>query len=480
MSGSIEKLDRPAGRGGLRDAFRIIWPLMLSNSVQAIMMFTDRIFLSRYSDEAMQASVPAGTLSYLFLCVLQVTVCYSGTFVAQFHGAGRRLASARAMTQGIWLMALTVPLTLAAIPLGHFLMGISGHAPSIIKIERTYFDILMVGGTLLPVGGALSGYFTGRGFTQLVMWVSVAGSVLNIALDWMLIYGHCGFPELGIAGAAYATVASLAATVLATAVAAFRERVFSGRRGRASLSFDPSLSFRIVKFGLPSGIHVLLDMVTFTFFLFVVGREDIAGPMEFGASNVCFNINHLIFSPLIGIGMGAGILVGNYQGAGEHEAARRAGWSSMYVGWIFTGASLLLLALFFRPAVLIFLSERTAFDPDEFVSLCRVLVTILSSWCMFDVINVICGGALKGAGDTRFVMAVGVATGFFLWVPMILAAARYAPSVVNLWLTLPLYVFVLAMTLLARWCRGAWCKIKLIDERPQAVVGAGRHAPAID
>ena len=193
--------------------------------------------------------------------------------------------------------------------------------------------------------------------------------------------------------------------------------------------------------------------------------------------------------------MGAGILVGNYQGAGDHEAARRAGWSSMYVGWIFTGASLLLLALFFRPAVLIFLSERTAFDPDEsvldacfnhqgdpdeFVSLCRVLVTILSSWCMFDVINVICGGALKGAGDTRFVMAVGVATGFFLWVPMILAAARYAPSVVNLWLTLPLYVFVLAMTLLARWCRGAWCKIKLIDERPQAVVGAGRHAPAID
>ena len=180
-------------------------------------MFTDRVFLSRYSDDAMQASVPAGVLSYLLLCVLQVTICYSGTFVAQFHGAGRRLDCARALTQCIWLMAVTVPLTLLAIPVGHFLMDISGHAQSVAAAERVYFDIMMVGGVLMPIGGALNGYFTGRGFTRLIMWISVAGSALNIALDWALIYGHFGLPELGIEGAAYGTVASFAASTAFTA-----------------------------------------------------------------------------------------------------------------------------------------------------------------------------------------------------------------------------------------------------------------------
>ncbi len=96
--------EQHARRGGLSDAFRIIWPLMLSNSVTAIMQFTDRVFLSRYSDVAMQASVPAGTLSFLLLCVLQVTISYSGTFVAQFHGAGKRLSCARALSQSLWLL----------------------------------------------------------------------------------------------------------------------------------------------------------------------------------------------------------------------------------------------------------------------------------------------------------------------------------------------------------------------------------------
>ena len=449
-------------RGGIRDAIRIIWPLMLSNSVHAVMMFTDRVFLSRYSDDAMQASVPAGVLSYLLLCVLQVTICYSGTFVAQFHGAGRRLDCARALTQCIWLMAVTVPLTLLAIPVGHFLMDISGHAQSVAAAERVYFDIMMVGGVLMPIGGALNGYFTGRGFTRLVMWISVAGSALNIALDWALIYGHFGLPELGIEGAAYGTVASFAASTAFTAAIAFREPVFHGRRGRAAFAFDRSLCLRILRYGFPSGIHVLLDMMTFTFFVFVIGREDVADAMGFGASNVCFNINHLLFAPLLGIGMGAGILVGNYQGAGDSDSANRAGWSSIFIGWIFMGTALLLLAIFFRPAVRLFISDRTSFDPEAFVALCRILVAILSSWCMFDVVNVIAGGALKGAGDTRFVMLVGVLAGFALWVPMIIVVARYRPSVVNLWLTLPPYVFTLAAVFIWRWVRGRWRDIKLV------------------
>ena len=451
-------------RGGFADAFRIIWPLMLSNSVSAIMLFTDRIFLSRYSDVAMQAAVPSGTLSYLLLCVLHITISYSGTFVAQYHGAGKRLHCAKSLTQCFWLLFLTVPLTLLAIPLGHVLIGASGHAGEVAAAERTYFDIMMAGGVLLPLAGALDGYFTGRGFTKLVMWLSIAGSATNVLLDWIMIYGHWGFPEMGVAGAAYATALSFGAFTVIRGVIAFREPVFHGRRGRAAFAFDKSLSLRILRYGIPSGLHVMLDMLTFTFFVFVTGREDVADALGFGASNVCFNINHLLFSPLLGIGMGAGILVGNYQGAGDSDSASRAGWTSIFIGWIFMGTALLLLALFFRPAVTLFISDNSAFDRESFISLCRILVAILSSWCMFDAANVIAGGSLKGAGDTRFVMLTGIAAGFGLWVPMVIAVARFRPSIVNLWLTLPLYVFVLAAVFVLRWARGKWRAIRLTQE----------------
>jgi MATE family multidrug resistance protein len=294
------------------------------------------------------------------------------------------------------------------------------------------------------------------------MWLSVAGSALNILLDWLLIYGHWGFPEMGVAGAAYATAGSFAMFVVVRAVIAFREPVFRGRRRRAALAFDKSLSLRILRYGIPSGLHVMLDMLTFTFFVFVIGREDIANAMEFCASNVCFNINHLLFSPLLGIGIGAGILVGNYQGAGDSASARRAGWTSVFIGWAFMGTALLLVALFFRPVIMLFLSGNTALDTKEFVALCRVLVAIMASWCMSDAANVIAGGALKGAGDTRFVMLAGTIAGFGLWVPMVLAVARFRPSVVNLWLTLPLYVLTLAIVFVSRWHRGKWRDIKLV------------------
>lgn len=454
-------------RGSIADAFRIIWPLMLSNSVTAVMQFTDRIFLSRYSDIAMQAAVPAGTLSYLLLCVMHVTVAYSGTFVAQYHGAGRRLSCARAFFQSFWLFPLTAALTLLLIPLGNCLIGHSGHPQDVLPAEKTYFTIMMLCGLLLPIAGAMSGYLSGRGFTRIVMWISIVGTIINIPLDLIMIYGcrPLGIPEWGVAGAAWATAISQMIIVLIYGVIIFREPIFRGARRSAALAFDYKLTCAIVRYGLPSGLHILLDMLTFTFFIFVTGREDIVTQMEFAASNVCFNINHLVYAPLIGIGIGAGILVGNYQGAKDSDSAYRAGWSSIIIGWIFMGFLLLMLGIFLNDAIGVFLPKETSFDKAQFISLSRILVLILASWCMFDVVNVIAGGALKGAGDTKFVMYSCVLMGFLLWVPMILFVVKFCPSIVNLWLTLPLYVFLLAALLLHRWCRGRWRSIDLISNK---------------
>lgn len=456
-------LEKHTHRGGIADAFRIIWPLMLSNSVNAIMQFTDRVFLSNYSITATQASVPAGTLSFLLPCLMMMTVSYSGTFVAQYFGAGKRLQCAHAFMQGLWLLVVTIPLTLALIPLGHWIISISGHAAEVMALEKVYFDIMMIGSTILPMSAALTGYFTGRGKTKLVMQVSIFGSCVNILLDWMMIYGKCGFPELGMAGAAWATVISFITTMSIFAFIAFREPVFRGKRGRAVCRFDYPLAAKIVRYGIPAGVHILLDMLTFTFFVFVTGNKEIIDAMSFSASNICFNINHLVFAPLMGISLGASTLVGNYLGAKDIVSAKRTGWSAMYIGWAYMLLILLLLAVFFRPCVLVFLPENATFDLESFIRLSRILLVLMASWCMFDVMSFGAGGALKGAGDTKFVMMAGVVMSLFFWIPLVLLVKRYCPNIIYFWATMPAYISILGLVILWRWIRGKWAEVKLVE-----------------
>ncbi len=462
-------LSKHQKRGSFADAFRIIWPLMLSFSVNAVMQFTDRVFLSKYSEEAMLASVPAGTISYLLVCIMQVTVGYSGTFVAQFHGAGKRMSCARSLTQGIWLLLLTVPVTLLMVPLGNYLLSISGHPADVIAAEKTYFNIMMFGNLFMPFNSALTGYFTGRGFTKRVMVISIIGCVINIILDWAMIYGKLGFPEMGVAGAAWATVISFISTVIIFSLLAFKEPIFHGKRGKIAFGFDKSLTLRILRFGIPAGLHVFLDMLTFTFFIFVTGNEELFDAVGSAASNVVFNINHLLFAPLIGIGMGASILVGNYQGAKDSTAASRAGYSSLYLAWIFMAVMLIGCGIYVDNLSLLFLPNNTSFKMEEYLHTCRILYIILASWCMFDVVNAVGGGALKGAGDTKFVMLVNIILGAFVWLPLVGLMIKFGPQsynqMINAWLPLPVYVFLVAVIYFVRWKRGKWKDIDLVSDR---------------
>ena len=115
----------------------------------AVNQFTDRVFLARYSDDAIQASLPGGILSWLFICLLVATASYSGTFVAQFHGAGSKRDAAAAYGQGLWLALAALPLILLSIPLGYALFNLAGHAPAILADEKAYYGILQLGGVLL-------------------------------------------------------------------------------------------------------------------------------------------------------------------------------------------------------------------------------------------------------------------------------------------------------------------------------------------
>jgi MATE family multidrug resistance protein len=426
----------------------------------AVMMFADRIFLARYSAVCIQAALPAGLMSFMVLAFLQNIVHYSGTFVAQYYGSGARAACARAMAQGIWLAVLCIPLLILSIPLGYWLFEFAGHAPEVIAAERSYYLTLTIGSLFIPFGAAFSGFFTGRGYTRLVMIANLIGNAANVALDPILIWGAGPIPELGIVGAGIATACGQFVILAILAIALIRERHFAtAYRRRVTFAVKFPLMLRIVRFGVPSGGHVLLDISTFTIFVFLTGRLD---ELSFAVSNIALSINHLIFAPLMGIAIAATVLVGQRIGAQDLVGATRAGGKCLLIGLGYICISLLLIAPFHEYILHFFYAENAPFAYEDYLRVGKMLVFLFLFWATGDACNIILGGALKGAGDTRFVMHV---TGFIsvvLWVPAIFILYSLGQGIIPLWWTMPGYVFLAAGTFLWRFFHGDWKKHNLI------------------
>ena len=439
----------------------MILPLVMAMAANAVNQFADRVFLARYSDVAIQGSLPGGMLSWISLCLIISTVGYSGTFVAQFWGAGSRWDAQRAFAQGIWLSASTIPFLLASIPFGNWIFDVIGHAPDVIAAEKSYFDILQIGGIFTVFGAVFSGYFTGVGRTRIVGVANVIGNLMNILLDWLFIFGHCGFAEHGIAGAAWATTISAIAPCAILAVFWMMQSTAKGKDGSTIWRLDFKLLGRILRYGVPSGVHIFLDCVTFTVFVMVIGGLD---AMSSAVSTICFAINHLSFAPLMGLCQGATVLVGQFQGEGDSAASFRSAMSCLTIGLIYAAVFILLILAFPNQCMDFFHGDASAFPLADFRALGGKLLMILACWVMFDAVTMVLEGALKGAGDTRYVMVVQSGVSFVIWMPLVFLVKHHHPDVVWLWATMPVYCSICATLIFIRFHAGKWRKIQMVQD----------------
>ena len=181
------------------------------------------------------------------------------------------------MQQGVKFCLFFSPLILAAIPFAPQFFAAAGHEPEVLRLEIRYFQILCWGAPGLLAAQALSCFYSGRGRTGVVAIVDGAAAVLNLVLDYAMIFGKFGFPEMGIDGAGWATVAALWVKAAAYAVLVFQRDnriLFGTHRGWRG---ERELFRRLVYFGGPSGLQLLLDVAGFTTFVVMVGRLGVFG-----------------------------------------------------------------------------------------------------------------------------------------------------------------------------------------------------------
>ena len=448
--------------------YKLVWPLALGMANNAVMQFVDRVFLSNESTASLEAVLPASMLALLFVGFFQSVIVYSGTFVAQYFGAGCESGCRTSYKAALVLSAAFGIVLAGLVPIGNLVFDLAGHSPEVVEREKAYYSIVVLGGFATCGMMAASGYFTGKGRTRLVFWVNLLGNALNILFDYLFIFGFdAGLPGLrlapcGIAGAAWATVLAQVAQMLVLNAIAFRElkSPCPADAGRTACGDTlRGLVAKILRYGVPSGVQSMLNILSFVIFVFLTGK---VGDLAFAVSNAAFTVNYLLIAPIEGIAVGAGVLVGQRQGAGDSRGAFADGNRAIVLAELYIAVSSTLVLLFWRELLMMFAGSVPAADLEAFLSLGRVLFVLMVLWQYCDAADVVISGALKGAGDTRFVMVWMLIMAFPFWMPILFATYWLCPTMVALWATMVVYVFVFFVGTWIRWTRGPWREIRLI------------------
>ena len=439
------------------DILKLVWPLALGMINNAVMQFVDRIYLAHDSMESLEAALPAGMLMWIFAGFFQTVVGYSSVFVAQYHGAGEE-ANCRASTRAAFMLAVVAGvLSLPLVSIGGWFLSFSAPSAAVLEREKSYFMITMLGAFFVYAQTSAAAYFTGRGWTRIVFWVNLLGNVFNVALDPFLIFGWCGCPKMGIAGAAVATVASMALQWIVLEFALRRDWA-----GAPKAHGVRRIALRILRFGVPAGCYTVLNLLSFTIFVFVTGG---VGELDLAVSNACFTVNYLLIAPMEGFALGASTLVAQAIGRGDANAAARDARRTVALGVGFVAILSLSVVVAAHPILALFESDALSVDAaalSRFHSLGFTLFTLMAAWQLFDAADVIISGALKGAGDTKFVMWWMSICAFGLWMPLVWAVAKWHNTMTALWGTMVIYVVVICAGTLVRWYNGGWKRIKLV------------------
>ena len=449
---------------GYRDVLKLALPLILSTSAWTVQHFVDRMFLTWYSPETIAAAMPSGILNFTLMSLFIGTAGYVSTFVAQYYGAKQYENIGSALWQGIYLSMFGGLAFLIFIPLAEPIFRAIGHEALVQQYEVIYFQVLCYGSIAGLGASALSSFFSGLGRTWPVMWVNVLATAVNLILDYAMIFGNWGFPEMGIRGAAIATVIAQYVGFITYILILFRKKYDQRYHTIRGWRFNGAIFRRLLKFGLPSGIQFFVDIMGITVFILLMGR---LGTTNLAATNIAFNINSLAFMPMIGFAIAVSVLVGQHLGNNRPDLAERGVYSGFHITLLYMSS---IAAFYVLAPKLILLPYAAQADPETFAEIQHLVIILLrfvAVYSVFDSLNLIFASAIKGAGDTRFVMLAMLAMSVGgLILPSYIALVVLESSIFVGWTIATFYISALGVVFFLRYRGGKWKSMRVIDEVP--------------
>lgn len=389
--------------GSKREFWALTWPLMLGMISTTLMMFVDRLFLARFHPTALNACASAGMAYLVFLVIPIAIVSVSEVLVGRLHGRGKFKDIGSASWQMVWFGVMLAPIFwVVAYLFPCFLFSGTGNEIH----ETAFFSTLMVFAPLQCIMIAIAGFFIGIGCVGIVTITAILGNLINILLDFILIFGIGFIPAFGVIGAAAATGLSQVAQVI------FLFSLFLSKKNRMTYQTDKmSLNKRYLlkglKIGVPLGLgHCVETIAHFLFFRIVIS----VGFAQMTVVSIVQSLYILISFVIDAQSKGAGAIVANLLGADKKEPIRKV-LRSAYTLHFYYFIILTALIWFFADDVLalfIHSSHREILITDQFIQTFMTALLFMGLYFLFDGFAWILMGFLTASGDTKFILFVSL------------------------------------------------------------------------
>ena len=437
-----------------KQLFQLTWPIFLETVLFSIIGSVDTIMISRYAENTIGAVGVSNQILSLFSVITNIITSGTGILCAQYIGAGRSLKEKQPLVLGALMINTGLGLLFSLIAGGgaDFLLGMMNTPPEQYEYARQYLSIVGSFLFLQMIAMTFTVVIRAHGKTRASMIFSIVMNLVNVGLNYVLIYGHLGMPTMGVSGAAVATVVSkVLACVMAGGYLFFG--VLKGMSLRPDWKAMGKAIRRVLAFGAPAAG----EQISYTLSKIVVmAMVTSLGAIALDAYTAVNTVVSYVYLFSMAIGQGTSIMIGWEAGRGSTEHAKGICRFSTNVSMFIALGILSVLVLVRKPVV-------GSFSQDPAVlSMCGAVILADFVLEAGRSRNLVVVNALRAAGDVRFPLYIGLFSMWFFSVGVSwVLGIGFGWGLVGIWLGLGLDECFRAVGMQIRWEKGTWTKFVL-------------------
>ena len=421
---------------------RVAGPVILAELGWMSMGVVDTIMVGPLGPAAIGAVGVGNAIHFAYTVFGMGLLLGLDTLVSQAYGAGR-LDECRAwLRHGVALALLLTPpflligfLLLRAVPA-------MGFHEDVRTLMQPYFAVTIWSTPFLIFFATFRRYLQGMHWVTPVMFALVSANVVNAFANWVLIFGHGGFPALGVTGSAWAT---LLARIYMAGVLWIAVRRLRIRDAESIIPFNIDYLKRLIRLGFPAASQIALEVGVFAASSALAGR---LSPVAAASHQVAINFAAVSFMIPLGLSSAAAVRVGHAVGAHDRPRASAAGWTAILLAIAFTAVAALVFLSFPRALIGLFTTEPNV------LALGSTLLLVAAAFQLFDGFQGVITGVLRGLGDTRTPMIWNLIGHWFFGLPVgYTLCFRLGYGVVGLWIGLSIGLILVAIVLMIAWIK---------------------------
>jgi MATE family multidrug resistance protein len=403
----------------MRATFKLGIPLVGSQLGLMLMNTTDTVMLGWYGVEELAASVLATQLFFVIMIFGAGIGQAVMPMAAQAEGEGDRRTVRRVVRMGFWVAIVYSSLVLPIFFFGEEILLMLGQKPLLALLASQYLSIAAIAMFPTLMSFALRSFLSAIERAEIIFWSTLLAALANVVINYMLIFGNWGAPELGVRGAAYATL--LVNIIMFLAMALYAAYQKDARKYEVFVRFwrpDWQAFFDVLKIGIPIAITILAEVGMFIFASIIVGW---LGVVPLAAHGIALQLASIAFMIPLGMSQVATIRISNAYGRSDPDNLHRAANAVMAIAILVAIASASLFFIMPDQLISLFLDEGKE-DVAAVAAYAVPLLFVAAVFQLFDSAQAVAVAQLRGLKDTRIPMAfavfsywcVGLSTSYYL------------------------------------------------------------------